>query len=84
MAPPILFPVKKLVAITPEMARAIDAYRFDHRIKTEAEANSIIGELEKGADFAELATKHSTDPGASSGGDLGYFGHDDMVKIGTR
>ncbi|HXC11557.1 MAG TPA: hypothetical protein VNV39_01810 [Stellaceae bacterium] len=38
MAPPILFPVKKLVAITPEMARAIDAYRFDHRIKTEAEA----------------------------------------------
>ena len=49
-------------------------------VKTEAEAKSVIGELDKGGDFAELAKKHSTDPGASSGGDLGYFGHDDMVK----
>ena len=49
-------------------------------VKTEAEAKSVIGELDKGADFSELAKKHSTDPGGSSGGDLGYFGHDDMVK----
>jgi len=49
-------------------------------VKTEAEAKSVIGELDKGADFADLAKKHSTDPGGSSGGDLGYFGHDDMVK----
>ncbi|HEX9534651.1 MAG TPA: peptidylprolyl isomerase [Stellaceae bacterium] len=49
-------------------------------VKTEAEANSIIGEIDKGADFAELAKEHSTDPGGKSGGDLGYFGHDDMVK----
>jgi peptidyl-prolyl cis-trans isomerase C len=49
-------------------------------VKSEAEAKSIIAELDKGADFAELAKQHSTDPGAGSGGDLGYFGRDDMVK----
>ena len=48
-------------------------------VKTEDEAKSIIAELDKGADFGELAKKYSTDPSASSGGDLGYFGHDDMV-----
>jgi peptidyl-prolyl cis-trans isomerase C len=49
-------------------------------LATEAEAKSIIGELDKGADFAALAKKYSKDPGAETGGDLGYFGHDDMVK----
>ena len=49
-------------------------------VATEAEAKSVIGELDKGADFAALAKKYSKDPGAESGGDLGYFGHDDMVK----
>ena len=48
-------------------------------VKTEDEAKSIIAELDKGADFGELAKKYSTDPSARSGGDLGYFGHDDMV-----
>lgn len=49
-------------------------------LPTEAEAKSVIAELDKGADFAALAKKYSTDPAAASGGDLGYFGHDDMVK----
>ena len=48
-------------------------------VKTEDEAKSVIAELDKGTDFGELAKKYSTDPSASSGGDLGYFGHDDMV-----
>jgi len=48
-------------------------------VKTEAEAQSIIDQLNKGSDFAALAKKYSTDPGAASGGDLGYFGRDDMV-----
>jgi peptidyl-prolyl cis-trans isomerase C len=48
-------------------------------VKTEAEAKSIIAELEKGADFAELAKKHSTDTAAGEGGDLGYFARDEML-----
>jgi len=49
-------------------------------VKTEADAKSLIAELDKGGDFATLAEKHSNDPSAGSGGDLGYFGRDDMVK----
>ena len=52
-------------------------------VMTEDEAKSVIAELDKGADFGELAKKYSTDPSASSGGNLGYFGHDDMVKAFT-
>ncbi len=52
-------------------------------VKTEAEAKSIIAQLDKGADFAALAKKYSTDPGAASGGDLGYFSRDDMVPAFT-
>ena len=48
-------------------------------VKTQAEAQSVIDQLNKGADFAALAKKYSTDPAAASGGDLGYFSRDDMV-----
>ncbi len=48
-------------------------------VTSEAKAKEIIGELEKGADFAALAKKHSTDPAAKSGGDLGWFKKADMI-----
>ena len=38
MAPPVQYPVKKLIAITPDIAKAIEDYRFSNRLKTEAEA----------------------------------------------
>ncbi|WP_373236587.1 peptidylprolyl isomerase [Cohaesibacter celericrescens] len=48
-------------------------------LKEEAEALSVIKELDGGADFAELAKAKSTGPSAPNGGDLGFFGQGQMV-----
>ena len=48
-------------------------------VETEDEAKAVKAELDKGADFADLAKKKSKDPGASDGGDLGFFTKDQMV-----
>jgi peptidyl-prolyl cis-trans isomerase C len=48
-------------------------------VESEDDAKAIKAELDKGADFAELAKKKSKDPGASDGGDLGFFTKDQMV-----
>lgn len=47
-------------------------------LKTEKEAQDIIQQLQKGADFAELANKVSENKGLE-GGDLGYFSRELMV-----
>jgi peptidyl-prolyl cis-trans isomerase C len=49
-------------------------------VPTEAEAKTILAEIKKGTDFAEMAKQKSKDPGAAAeGGDLGYFTKDQMV-----
>lgn len=48
-------------------------------VETEDEAKAVLAEIKKGADFAEVAKAKSKDPGASEGGDLGFFTKDQMV-----
>jgi peptidyl-prolyl cis-trans isomerase C len=49
-------------------------------VETEEEANKLLAEIKGGADFAELAKQKSKDPSAAAGGgDLGYFGKEQMV-----
>jgi peptidyl-prolyl cis-trans isomerase C len=49
-------------------------------VDTQSAAMGLIEDLQDGADFAELAKEHSTGPSAPSGGDLGWFTAQSMVK----
>jgi peptidyl-prolyl cis-trans isomerase C len=49
-------------------------------LKREVDAGAVIESLDRGADFAELARRHSFGPSAERGGDLGYFLRDSMVS----
>jgi peptidyl-prolyl cis-trans isomerase C len=54
-------------------------------VASEDEAKAILAEVKKGTDFAELARQKSKDPGAASqGGDLGWFGKEQMVPEFTE
>ena len=59
---------------TPEQADAAA------KAKAKAQADDVLAQLKKGADFAGLAKKVSQDPGsAPNGGDLGFFSKGRMV-----
>jgi len=71
----------------PEMVRASHILVKVDSAATDSEKNKakklieeIKQKLDKGDDFASLAKKHSGCPSSSKGGDLGFFGHGQMVK----
>jgi peptidyl-prolyl cis-trans isomerase C len=49
-------------------------------VATEPFAQKIITQLKQGADFASLAKRESMDSSKEAGGDLNWFGPNDMVK----
>jgi len=82
-------------AINPKLTDAVLREKYDAFIKenppqeevrarhilvaSEKEAQEVLAELKKGADFAAVARAKSTDGSARDGGDLGYFTRGDMV-----
>lgn len=57
-----------------------DQVRASHiLVKTEKEAQDILGQLKKGGNFEELAKKYSIDAAGAKGGDLGWFGKGSMI-----
>jgi len=56
-------------------------YHVQHiLVATEAFARKLIGELEKGANFGDLAKRESMDPSKTTGGDIGWLTPDRMLK----
>ncbi len=66
---------EKMLADTPKVE-----YKARHiLVASEDEGKAVIVELDGGADFAELAKEKSTGPSGPRGGDLGWFGSQQMV-----
>ena len=65
---------------TKEMASEQEVSARHILVESEDEAKTIAADLKKGSDFAAIAKEKSKDPGSKeTGGDLGFFGKDQMV-----
>lgn len=63
-----------------EFAQPGREYKTRHiLVKTEAQANQIIKQLDRGMNFTQLATKYSIDASGKKGGELAWFSHNQMV-----
>jgi len=49
-------------------------------VDTEEQCQELKNQIEEGAEFADLAKRHSSCPSGQNGGDLGQFGPGMMVK----
>ncbi|MBX2886541.1 MAG: peptidylprolyl isomerase [Granulosicoccus sp.] len=49
-------------------------------VNTESECQSLIDQINEGADFGKVAKEHSSCPSSRDGGNLGTFGKGQMVK----
>jgi peptidyl-prolyl cis-trans isomerase D len=81
--PPTEAEIKQAYEARAGQFRVEEQRRASHiLVKEKDEADKLLAELKKAPGrFAELAKKHSQDPGsAEKGGDLGWFGRGMMVK----
>jgi len=61
-----------LIGVAPGASQA-------ERDRARARIEAVLEEARAGADFAELARRHSTDTSATAGGELGFFARGQMV-----
>jgi len=52
----------------------------DAKQKAKEKAEALLKKIKAGEDFAAIAKSDSTCPSSAQGGDLGFFGHGQMVK----
>jgi len=72
--------LKKFYEQNMEKFKSGEQIRASHiLVKSEPEAQAILDQLKKGANFEELAKTKSADASAAKGGDLGWFGKGNMV-----
>jgi peptidyl-prolyl cis-trans isomerase C len=66
---------------TKQEAKMVKKVNASHiLVKTEAEANVILYDLRRGADFEAMAKEKSTCSSGKKGGNLGWFGKGKMIK----
>jgi peptidyl-prolyl cis-trans isomerase C len=76
---PDQFKQPEMVRASHILARADEAAGAEAKAQAKAKMQGVLKELRSGADFAEMARKHSDDGSAEAGGDLNYFGPGQMV-----